>query len=175
MKLKLEDKLEIIRLYEEGYPRSRIMKKINIGKATVNRVVAQYRTYGIESFSKKGNNRKFSIEFKLSIIKRILNGESKNAIANELMISFSVIHSWVIKYKELGYNGLIEQKKGRVPKMKPTKKQVKITTNPETTDDKDKLIKEQQERIAQLEMENDLLKKLRALVQQRNKQQDEKK
>ena len=36
-------------------------------------------------------------------------------------------------------------------------------------------IKELEERNAQLEMENDLLKKLRALVQQRNKQQDEKK
>ena len=175
MKLKLEDKQEIIRLYEEGYQQTRIAEKFKVQESTINVITRQYRTYGIESFSKKGKNRKFSIEFKLSIINRVLNGESIGSLSNEFMINTGVIFSWVKKYKELGYNGLINQKKGRTPKMKPNKEQVKTTTNPETTDDKDKLIKEQQERIAQLEMENDLLKKLRALVQQRNKQQDEKK
>ena len=40
---------------------------------------------------------------------------------------------------------------------------------------KDKRIRELEERNAQLEMENDLLKKLRALVQQRTQQQNKKK
>ncbi len=80
-----------------------------------------------------------------------------------------MIHSWVKKYKELGYNGLTT-KQGRPRKMKDKNKQAS-----KELDDKDKLIKEQAEKIAQLEMENDLLKKLRALVEHRNKQQDEKK
>ena len=42
-------------------------------------------------------------------------------------------------------------------------------------DEKDKRIRELEERNAQLEMENDLLKKLKALVQQRTQPQDKKK
>ena len=42
-------------------------------------------------------------------------------------------------------------------------------------DEKDKKIRELEERNAQLEMEVDLLKKLRALVQQRTQQQNKKK
>ena len=59
--------------------------------------------------------------------------------------------------------------------MKDKNKQTKKVNASKELDDKDKRIKELEERNAQLEMENDLLKKLRALVQQRNKQQDEKK
>ena len=59
--------------------------------------------------------------------------------------------------------------------MKDKNKQTKIVNTSDKLDDKDKPIKEQAERIAQLEMENDLLKKLRALVEHRNGQQDEKK
>ena len=85
-----------------------------------------------------------------------------------------MIHHWVKKYKELGYNGL-SIKQGRPRKMKDKNKQTKKVNASKELDDKDKRIKELEERNAQLEMENDLLKKLRALVQQRNKQQDEKK
>ena len=55
--------------------------------------------------------------------------------------------------------------------MKP--KNIDLTQIPE--DEKDKRIRELEERNAQLEMENDLLKKLKALVQQRTQPQDKKK
>ena len=48
-------------------------------------------------------------------------------------------------------------------------------TNKIHEDEKDKLIRELKERNEQLEMENNLLKKLRALVQQRTQQQNKKK
>ena len=57
--------------------------------------------------------------------------------------------------------------------MKPKSKAPQI--NDTSMDEKDKRIKELEERNAQLEMENDLLKKLRALVQQRQQQQNKKK
>ena len=57
--------------------------------------------------------------------------------------------------------------------MKPKSKETQI--NDTSMDEKDKRIKELEERNAQLEMENDLLKKLRALVQQRQQQQNKKK
>lgn len=173
MKLKLEDKLKIIKLYEEGWSEKQICLKYNIYISTLRRIKRQYREHGMESFKEKGKNTKYPVDFKIEIVNRILNGESAYGIAAELCVNEGMIVSWVKRYKELGYNGLIEKKKGRVPKMKPKSKEIKI--NDTSMDEKDKRIKELEERNAQLEMEIDLLKKLRALVQQRQQQQDKKK
>ena len=56
--------------------------------------------------------------------------------------------------------------------MKPKNNETKLDI---PIDEKDKRIKELEEINAQLKMENDLLKKLRALVQQRQQQQNKKK
>jgi transposase-like protein len=173
MKLKLEDKIKIIKFYKQGYSISYLSKKFNVADNTIERIERQYREHGIESFKEKGNNSKYPVDFKMDIIKRVLVGESITGIASELCVNAGMIYSWVKRYKELGYNGLIEKKKGRPPKMKPKSKEIKI--NNTSMDEKDKKIKELEERNAQLEMENDLLKKVRALVQQRQQQQNKKK
>lgn len=173
MKLKLEDKIKIIRFYKEGYSIPYISKNFNVSHKTIKRIERQYREHGIESFKEKGSNSKYSVDFKMKIIKCVLAGESMASIAAELCVNDGMIYFWVKRYNELGYNGLIEKKKGRPPKMKPKSKEIKI--NDTSTDEKDKRIKELEERNAQLEMENDLLKKLRALVQQRQQQQNKKK
>lgn len=173
MKLKLKDKIQIIRFYEEGYSIPDLSEQFNVSNYTIKRIERQYREHGIESFKEKGNNLKYPVEFKMEIIKRVLAGESINGIASELCVNAGMIYSWFNRYKELGYNGLIEKKKGRPPKMKPKSKKTQI--NDTSMDEKDKRIKELEERNAQLEMENDLLKKLRALVQQRQQQQNKKK
>lgn len=170
MKLKLKDKIQIIRFYEEGYSIPYLSEQFNVSNYTIRRIERQYREHGIESFKEKGNNSKYPVDFKMEIIKRVLAGESIKGIAFELCVNDGLIHSWVKKYNELGYNGLIEKKKGRLPKMRP-----KENKNDIPMDEKDKRIKELEERNAQLEMENDLLKKLRALVQQREQQQNKKK
>ena len=173
MKLKLEDKLKIIKLYEEGYSISSLANKFNVSDNLIKRIERQYREHGIESFKEKGNNSKYPVAFKMEKIQRVLAGESMTSIAAELCVNVGMIYSWVKRYNELGYNGLIEKKKGRPPKMKPKSKETQI--NDTSMDEKDKRIKELEERNAQLEMENDLLKKLRALVQQRQQQQNKKK
>ena len=174
MKLKLDDKLKIIEMYEDGHSISMICKKFEVSSSVIIRIERQYREHGIESFKVKGKNRKYSPEFKMEIVNRILNGESKTSIAAELCVNNGMIHSWLKKYQELGYNGLTT-KQGRPRIMNVNKKQPTIINTSSGLDDKDKLIKELKERNAQLEMENDLLKKLRALVQQRKERQNEKK
>lgn len=62
-KLKLEDKLEIIKLYEDSYSVLMIMEKFNIGRATVNRIERQYREHGIDSFKPKGPKQKIYTGF----------------------------------------------------------------------------------------------------------------
>ena len=86
------------------------------------------------------------------------------------MIGSGQLCNWIKKYKELGYNGL-SKPKGRPKIMKSETKNIKQIHE----DEKDKRIRELEERNAQLEMEVDLLKKLRALVQQRTQQQNKKK
>ena len=171
MKLKIEDKLKIISLYEKNYSIPSIKKKFNVGKTAVVQIIRQYREHGIDSFKPKGKNKKYPKEFKMEIVNRVLNGESKTGIAAELCVNVGMIYDWVKKYQELDYNGLTNMQ-GRPCKMKEKIKNVNKQTN---LDDKDKRIKELEERNAQLEMENDLLKKLRALVQQRNEPRGKKK
>lgn len=173
MKLNLQDKLNIIILYEQGFSNSKLSKKYKVCKTTIERIERQYREHGIGIFKKKGKNTKYTADFKLSIVKRVLNGESQSGIAAELAVNKWMIHSWVRKYKELGYNGLTN-KQGR-PKKTKTNNESKQTKNSTPMDDKDRKIKELEERNAQLEMENDLLKKLRVLVQQRTQPQSKKK
>ena len=160
-------------MYEAGFTIKQICIKYGVYRSTIEQIERQYREHGINSFKEKGNNSKYPADFKMEIITHVLAGDSIRGIASELCVNPGLIYSWVKRYKELGYNGLIEKKKGRPPKMKPKSKEIKI--NDTSMDEKDKKIKELEERNAQLEMENDLLKKLRALVQQRQQQQNKKK
>ncbi|BAQ54269.1 helix-turn-helix domain-containing protein [Mycoplasmopsis arginini] len=169
MKLKLEDKINIIKLLEENETKKNIMNLYNISKSRLNTIYSLYKIHGYQGLVRKHNN-KYSYDFKIQIIKEIKNGEPMNKIANKLNVNVGLIYSWFKKYSNLDYNGL-NRKQGRPRKMK-FEYQKK---------DKNDLcemqikIKELEERNSQLEMENDLLKKLRALVLQRKQQQRKKK
>lgn len=93
MKLTLEDRLKIIELYEQGYSKSQLSKKFRVNSTTIERIENQYRTHGIESFKEKGNNNKYTADFKYAIIQRIFNGESITGLACELCIYPGVIWS----------------------------------------------------------------------------------
>ena len=167
-KLTYEDKKEIIRLYTEehyGYPT--IAKQFKIRVSGVTRIIRKYLMYGEDSLIKK-SKRDFSADLKFEIINRAMNGQSKTSLGIEYQIQESYIISWLKKYNEFGYNGLIDKPKGRPPNMKKEKKPI----NP---NDKDAIIKEKDQRILELEAEVEALKKLRALVLQRNEQQTKKK
>ena len=168
VKLKYEDKIEIIRLYdEEHYGFVTIAKKFEVAQSTVQKVIHKYHLHG-ESSLIKNKNRKYTPEYKLEIITRYKNGKSIFSLAIEYEVSELQIINWIKKYEEFGYNGLIDKPKGRPPTMKKEKK-------PIDPNDKDAIIKEKDQRILELEAEVEALKKLRALVLQRNEQQTKKK
>ena len=167
-KLTYEDKKEIVRLYdEEHYGYRKIAKKYKVAKPTIERIVCKYHVHG-ESSLVKQKNRVFTTDLKLEVISRALNGESKRCLSFEYMIQEAQIISWLKNYEEFGYNGLIDKPKGRPPDMKKEKKVI-------DPNDKDAIIKEKEQRILELEAEVEALKKLRALVLQRNEQQTKKK
>ena len=79
--------------------------------------------------------------------------------------SESVIISWRKAYELKGYAGLIPQRKGRPPRMKqPIKRKPRKSTKPLTREEE--LLRENE----YLRAENELLKKLQALVQTNKKQ-----
>ena len=163
-KLTYEDKKEIIRLYfEENIGCIKIARRFHVSKKVTQMLIEKYKVHG-EQVLIKQNNRKFSPEKKLEIINRVTNGESKNSLAIEYNIQCSNIRLWLKKYEELGYDGLKEKLKGRSQSMKKEEKPIDLN-------DKDAIIKSQQDRILELEAEIESLKKMKALVLQRNKPQ----
>ena len=50
MKLKLEDKIKIIRFYEEGYSVPSLCKQFNVSHNTIEIIERQYREHGIAIF-----------------------------------------------------------------------------------------------------------------------------
>ena len=169
-KLTTEDKRKIVEFYKEGFGYKVIARKIGINRARVQEIIRQHELFGDISLEVSHSNKKYTPMFKMELIQRVLNGESIWQVAMENMISRGQMCNWIKKYKELGYNGLSKPKgRPKIMKQEPTK------TKQITEDEKDKLIRELKERNEQLEMENDLLKKLRALVQQRTQQPNKKK
>ena len=162
MKIYYKDKIKILELIEQGLSESEIAKMFNISSTWVNKIGLRYKNIDNLTSLVNKHDRVFSPEFKLQIIQLAKKSENISALARQYNIDSGTLFNWMKKYDEMGYNGL-RNKKGRPPKNMNDK----ITVTKDTNDEKDKIIREQQERIKQLEMENDLLKKLHALVQKR--------
>ena len=174
MKLTLEDKIKIIELREQGIGYGTIAKRFNVRDTTIEGIWYRYEKHGIVGINHPSKNRKYSARLKLEIINRVLQGESKTRSAAEYnLYGAGTIVSWMKKYEELGYNGL-EGKQGR-PRGRPkimTKEEKKNT--PLSKSEREEL-NELKKKLEYLEMENEYLKKLDALVKQRLEQQRKKK
>ena len=179
MKLSEEDKREIIRLKESGVSNGSLAVKYGVNIDIVKRLIRSYRIHGEKALTKT-SKRKFSADFKLEVVQRYLNGESLNSLAAEYDIVNAQILSWIKRYEKDGYNGLIDKKKGRQPKMKEDKDKISKTVNQAADEGKgdsaDKAkIKLLEKKNRELEAEVAYLKKLNALVQERKKRESKKK
>ena len=174
MRLTIEDKKRIIELKKQGIGHETIAKRFKVAKKRIQTIWYAYELHGLEGIKHPPKNKKYSAEFKLEVINRVFQGESKTRLAAEYNLpGAGTIVLWVKKYEELGYNGL-EGKQGR-PRGRPnimTKKEKKNT--PLTNEEREELIRLRKEK-EYLEMENAYLKKLDALVKMRLKQQGKKK
>ena len=118
---------------------------------------------------RNNKNRYYSKEFKEFAINRVLHDkESITSVAIDIGLSSEgILYNWIKKYKENCYN-VIENKRGRKSKpMTKIKKSKKVLT-------KEDKIKELEDKILYLEAENEYLKKLKALVQEREQQNKKK-
>ena len=169
MKLSYKDKLKIIEMYENEVTQVSIALQYEVSLGTVERIIRLYREHGFKYIRDKKGNTKYTPEFKLKLVQRVLVGESKSAVGSEYGINAGTIYAWCKKYDDLGYNGLKQDSRGAHMSKKPkTATPTKLLTTENN-------VKRLEEENKQLKMELDLLKKLNALVRQRKEQPDKKK
>ena len=166
-KYSVEFKLEVIKYYLEGhhsYPEC--SAKFNISsQAQIRQWVKKYKMYGHEGIVK---NLKSSYDgiFKQSVVEYMY---TNHLSASETAIKFrlghhSVVLEWERIYLEEGPEGLLLRRRGG--------KNMKSKTSKKKSDENIEDLIEENER---LRMENEYLKKLNALVQERIKRENKKK
>ena len=163
-----EFKLEVIKYYLEGHHSySECMKKFNISsKLIIHKWVHKYKEYGVEGIIKQFKSS-YDGNFKQNVVKYMHDNHlSAITTANHFRLAGAeVVLRWERIYYEEGPQALYIERHGRPKKMSVKK------SNKKNVDKNEDLLKE----VQQLRMENEYLKKLNALVQERIKRENKKK
>lgn len=168
-KLTNDDKLDIIIQYEDGIRPAKIAMQYKVNVSTIGRLVRRYREHGIDAIQVKYTHKVYDEEFKNKVLEQVDNGEPFGVVARRNNIEHSMIKTWMKqrneRKKKMLYNNLIE---GISDTM--SDKEIKYEELlKELSDEERKELIELRKRNKELEMEVDLLKKLKALIQQREK------
>lgn len=158
----LELKIEVVQKYLSGsIGMMQLANEYHIASTGDIRFwLERYKAHGVEGL-KNIHHEKYSSEFKKRVIEYMYaTGASQQATAAHFNIpSRETVRRWMKLYNQQGEAGLSNRKRGRNPMPKMTKMQTSNNTN--------NILKENQK----LKMENDYLKKLYALIQEREQQQ----
>ena len=103
---------------------------------------------GPEALRHKSQNKVWTAEERYELVAKVLAGKSRTSVAITAGISTGQLYNWVRKYKELGYNGLVNMKKGR-PSKEPKMKRNIVPTQ---------LTESEREELIRLRAENEYIK-----------------
>ncbi|NLW52479.1 MAG: helix-turn-helix domain-containing protein [Tissierellia bacterium] len=150
MKYSYEFKKECVQLYRVGkWPDTPEGIKENNFHKNIRIWVRLEDIHGPEIL-KHGSNTKWTADEKLELVSKVIAGNSIKSVAIEAGIHSGQLHSWVNKYKDYGYNGLVNKKKG--PKSNNTDMKRKINTKPK------ELNESEREELVRLRAENEYIK-----------------
>lgn len=168
-KLTREEKIEMYKKRKIGVTITSLSKEYKINKENIAYLIKLIDYNGIDIL-RNSKNRYYAPELKEEIINRVLiDKKSLRQTAIEYgLLNTGILCNWIKKYKEMGYN-IVEKPKGR-PTMKTNKQIKEINPN-----DKEALLKQKEKEILYLKAENEYLKKLHAVIQAKEKQQQKKK
>ena len=165
MKYSWEFKLECVNKYKNceyithpGTPKQR--------EGFMNHVrewVKNYDDSGIDGLKHSSKNKDWTPEQRFELVAKVLAGNSIGFVARNAHINSGQLIQWVRRYNEKGMDGL-QCKKGRPTKQIVMKKKTKKSKLSVSEQEELKLLRERNE---YLEMENEYLKKLDALVSKR--------
>ena len=166
MRYSHEYKLEYIELYRKGiWPETPEGIKTTNFHLMVRYWVRIEEQNGPDALKHLGNNKVWTPEAKYELVAKVLAGQSNKSVAVSAGINNGMLYTWVRKYKELGYNGLVNKKKGRKSK-NPDMKKKTIKPKPLTESEREELIRLREE-IAAMKAEIEVVKKRIALRQER--------
>lgn len=158
MKITKEKKLQLVKEHlEEGVPLREIVKKYNYNISNVKYQCALYLKHGEKAFLDEEIKR-YSREEKLKAIKKYSEGSSMRQVSVEMGLSDpSILRDWLRIYNKKGESG-IKDTYSRNHYLLHEDRLNKITLD------------SMQDRMKYLEAENEYLKKLYSLIQDRSKQ-----
>ena len=122
-------------------------------------------TNGPEVLKYKSSNKAWTPEERLELVMQVISGKSIKSVAIQNGIQDGMLYSWVRKYKDLGYNGLVERKKGR-PAQDSEMKKEKNTPRKLNETEYEELIRLRAE-IEYMKAENAVIKKEIALREEK--------
>ena len=161
-KYSLDTKLAAVHAYLEGAESfKRIAQEYKVSNTMLKKWVAKFREHGEKAFQSRYTN--YSVEFKMDVIKYI---NEMGASIEETTTVFNIpdsgtVWNWKHLFETQGIDALQPKAKGRPSMKKETKK------NQPAEGSREALLAE----IERLRMENAYLKKLNALVQEKEKLQ----
>jgi len=165
----LEFKLKLIQeIVETNRGPDYVGKKYGVSESIVRRWYKKHKQYGLEGLTHK--RKSYTGEFKESVLEYM---KQNHLSLNETALYFkipdvSTVMNWRNLAEKEGRSSLYEERRGRHTPMTPKKKKIDKPLDPNSIE---ALLEENE----QLRMENAYLKKLRALVQQRQDQEAGKK
>lgn len=168
-KYSYEFKLKVVKEYLNGEDSYRgLSRKYGIpSNAKIVEWVAVYNKFGDEGLMRSRKNKKYSFQFKLSVVELYLSSKVsyKELALSQGINNPSIITRWVNDFRIAGPDALRPKKKGRKNKLNTTTS--KKLSAAETVDNSTELtaerLKELEDENLKLRIENAYLKELRRL------------
>ena len=159
MRYDLDFKIKVIAYYKQGHTEGATGEKFGVNPRFVRKWIEQYQHSGIDAIKPKTRKTKYSSEFKYIVIAVMLaEGLSQSETALKFHISSpALISHWHKAYRLHGMSGLTSKYEGSNTMASP------ITDKP----DDEKTPAELQRELQYLRAENAYLKKLDALLRER--------
>lgn len=160
-------KLSVVQSYElgkQGY--KSVAQRYGLGHKLVEQWVALYRQHGLLGLRKKFSH--YSAEFKLSVLRRM---QQEELSATQAVALFNirggagVVTEWQRRYHQHGVAGLQPKPRGRPKKMTDTESPKPTDAKPAEAHSREDM----EEEVKYLRAEVAYLKKLRALLQSKER------
>ena len=157
-------KQQVLEFYlQHGKNRSLTRRHFQLASRTLRRWINQFNHSGINGLAVLGKKRNYSPEFKLNMVQAVKNGQfsAEAACLHFGIANSAAVSQWLQAFEKQGIHGLLPKPKGR-PTMKP--KYPKMPPKPKTREEELEL------ENLRLRAENEILKKLQELNQQKMRQ-----
>ncbi len=162
-----EFKIKVLKEYNEGKGSiGDLCRKYGIAnKSTLGLWIRKYNTGGEEKVFRSRKKEEYSFQFKLNVVRLYLSGEASYrelAIA-EGMKEPSLICQWVNAFRDVGPEALRPRKKGRKKTLKKANNKSEKINEERKVDTSAEHVKELEDELLKLQIENAYLKELRRM------------